>query len=141
MPIYYYLNSLHTQDNFFFHSMIKLKRASSVNVCTTAFKLSFQYSIVFLSQVCRWASCRGSLPQPIVVFLLAASALSAPRRRRLLTVGITLIALRTIAEMLHGYIHDDWDEEDEGTEDSLNNDETIKNGITSSRKNGDGSSI
>ncbi len=86
------------------------QRASSANICTTAFKMSFKYSIAFLSQICRWASCRGSLPQPIVVFFLAASALSAPRKQRLLTVGITLIALRTVAEALHGYIHDGWDE-------------------------------
>jgi len=85
---------------------------SSVNICTTIFKLTFQYSIAFFSQLCRWASCRGSLPQPIVVFFLAASALSAPRRRRLVTVGITLIALRTLAEALHGYVN-----YDEGWED------------------------
>lgn len=75
--------------------------------------MSFKYSIAFLSQICRWASCRGSLPQPIVVFFLAASALSAPRKQRLLTVGITLIALRTLAEALHGYIHDGWDDYNE----------------------------
>jgi hypothetical protein len=73
--------------------------------------MSFKYSIAALSQVCRWASCRGSLPQPIVVFFLAASALSAPRRRKLMTVGITLIALRTLAEALNGFVHDDeWED-------------------------------
>lgn len=63
--------------------------------------------------LCRWASCRGALPQPFVVFFLAASGVSAPRRRRLLTLGLTLLALRTFAEVLHAYIHgsDGWDDE------------------------------
>ena len=82
-------------------------------MCTTLFKVSFQYTIAALNQVCRWASCRGSLPQPIVVFFLAASTLSAPKQKRLMTVGITLIVLRTFAEILHGYINDDWDDFEE----------------------------
>ena len=82
-------------------------------------KSSFQYSIAFMSQICRWASCRGSLPQPIVVFFLAASALSAPRNRKLLTVSITLVLLRTLAEVLHGYVDNDWDD-DYATNDSSN---------------------
>eukprot|EP01083_Nonionella_stella_P205955 749528_1 len=82
----------------------------NLNTCTMLFKTTFMSSISILSYICRWASCRGALPQPIIVFLLAASALSAPRRKRIITVGITLIALRTLAEGLHGYIYedDDW---------------------------------
>ena len=71
-------------------------------------------SVALTGYVCRWASCRGALPQPIVVFLLAASGISAPRKRRLMTVGLALIATRAIAEALHGYIYgnEDWDDED-----------------------------
>lgn len=54
-----------------------------------------------------------------MVFFLAASALSAPRNRKLLTVSITLVLLRTLAEVLHGYVDNDWDD-DYATNDSSN---------------------
>ncbi len=102
--------------------MLERRDFSSVNTCTLFFKSAFQSSIALLSYLCRWASCRGALPQPIIVFVLAASALSAPRRRRLLTVGFTLIALRTLAEAAHGYMYgnEDWEDEyeDDCDEDS-----------------------
>jgi hypothetical protein len=81
---------------------------------TTVLYLSIKFFLVFLSSICRWASCRGSIPQPIVVFSLFASLLSAPRKKRWMIVGVTLIALRTCAEMIHGYMygHDDWEEDE-----------------------------
>ncbi len=88
--------------------------------------MSFRYSIAMLSQVCRWASCRGSLPQPIVVFFLSASALSAPRRRKMVTVALTLIILRTVAEALHGYTHD-WDEDDDDDDNDDDYEEVLTN--------------
>ena len=53
------------------------------------------------------------MPQPIVVFFLFAAAISAPSKRRFTTVGVTLVALRTAAEALHGYIYgnEDWDDD------------------------------
>ncbi len=95
--------------------MLERRNFSSVNTCTLIFKSAFQSSIALLSYLCRWASCRGALPQPIIVFVLAASALSAPRRKKLMTVGFTLIALRTLAEAAHGYMYgnEDWEDEDE----------------------------
>ena len=66
-----------------------------------------------MSYLCRWASCRGSLPQPMVVLLLFASAVSAPKGRRLFTIAFTTIALRTTAELIHGLKygpHEDWDD-------------------------------
>jgi len=88
---------------------------------TSILYLSFKFFFVFLSSLCRWASCRGSLPQPIVVFSLFASLLSAPRKKRWMIVGLTLIVLRTCAEMIHGYSHEDWDEYDD--EELIRNDE------------------
>ena len=54
------------------------------------------------------------MPQPIVVFVLAASAISAPRRRKLMTVTLALVATRTLAEALHGYVHgnEDWEDDE-----------------------------
>lgn len=36
----------------------------------------------------------------------------------MLTVAFTLIVLRTIAEAIHGYTHEDWDDYDEDWETS-----------------------
>ena len=75
--------------------------------------MGLRYTIATVTFLCRWASCRGALPQPVVVFLLAASGLCAPRRKRLITLSLTLLVLRTFAEVLHGYIYgsDGWDDE------------------------------
>ncbi len=80
-----------------------------------ALKSAFTTTLALLSYCCRWASCRGSLPQPIVVFVLAASGVCAPRKKRLMTMTITLLALRTLAEALHGYVNgnEDWEDENE----------------------------
>ena len=96
------------------------ERENSVNICTAIFKSSFKTFLAILSYLCRWASCRGALPQPIVVFYyLAASALSAPKRRRLMTIGITLVALRTVAEIIHGYVYgnEDWEDDEPYSDD------------------------
>ena len=93
------------------------ERDMSVNVCTSLFKSTFKSTLAVLSYLCRWASCRGALPQPIVVFFLAASALSAPRRKKMMTVAITLVAIRTLAEAMHGYTYGNQDWEDEPEED------------------------
>jgi len=75
---------------------------------------TFKSTLAVLSYVCRWASCRGALPQPIVVFVLAASAISAPRRKKLITVALALVATRTLAEALHGYVYgnEDWEDDE-----------------------------
>jgi hypothetical protein len=80
-------------------------------VLTSAFKTT----LALVSYCCRWASCRGSVPQPIVVFVLAASAVCAPRRKRLMTIALTLVAMRTLAEALHGYVqgNEDWEDDTE----------------------------
>ena len=79
---------------------------------TLLFQATFKTALAILSYVGRWASCRGALPQPLVIFVLAASAVSAPRKKRMLTVGFTLLAIRTVAEALHGYVHgNDYDDD------------------------------
>lgn len=77
-------------------------------------KTVFKSFIAILSYVCRWASCRGALPQPIVVFVFVASALSAPKRKKVMTAFLALIATRTVAEAVHGYVYgnDDWEDDD-----------------------------
>jgi len=92
-----------------FHKLFE--RDFSVNILLKTVLKSF---IAVLSYICRWASCRGALPQPIVVFVFVASALSAPRRKKVMTAFLALIATRTVAEAVHGYVYgnDDWEDED-----------------------------
>ena len=87
---------------------------------TLLFQSTFKSSLAILSYICRWASCRGALPQPLVVFVLAASAVSAPRRKKLMTIGLTLVLIRTVSEALHGYVNgnSDWEDEDDDKEDA-----------------------
>lgn len=61
----------------------------------------------------RWASVRGALPQPIVVLGVSSAAVCARPKRRLMVVIFTLLTMRTVGELIHGYTHghSDWDEE------------------------------
>jgi len=103
------------------------RRDVGVNICTSTIRSAFKMGFIFFGSIAKWASCRGALPQPIVVFALSTAALSAPRRKRRLTVLLTLLALRTIAEALHGYIYgnEDWEDDvvyNEGGEDNWEGD-------------------
>jgi len=83
------------------------------NVVTTLLRSAFQLSLASFANVCRWASVRGSLPQPIVVFFVSIALTCAPRGKRILSGGVTLLALRSVAEALHGYIYGDngWEDD------------------------------
>ena len=61
----------------------------------------------------KWASVRGSIPQPVVVVGVLSAGLSARPGRRLRSVIVALLALRMVGELLHGYIHDDVDFDDD----------------------------
>lgn len=83
------------------------------NVITTLLRSGFQLSLALFTNTCRWASVRGSLPQPIVVFFAGTSLVLAPKGKRLVTTAVTLFALRALAEALHGYIYgpDGWEDD------------------------------
>lgn len=83
------------------------------NVITTLIRSGFQLSLALFTNTCRWASVRGSLPQPIVVFFTGTSLVLAPKGKRFVTTAVTLFALRALAEALHGYIYgrDGWEDD------------------------------
>ena len=83
------------------------------NAITTLIRSGFQLSLALFTNTCRWASVRGSLPQPIVVFFTGTSLVLAPKGKRLVTTAVTLFALRALAEALHGYIYgpDGWEDD------------------------------
>ena len=62
--------------------------------------------------MCRWAGVRGTIPQPIVVMTAFATVISC-RRQRMLTLGLTLLAMRLVGEFVHGslYGNESWGEE------------------------------
>jgi hypothetical protein len=72
---------------------------NSQNVCTSTLSAALQLSLVGLANLCRWATVQGTLPQPLVVFTLLSSVLAA-RRKRFLVGAATIIALRTIGEIV-----------------------------------------
>ena len=86
-----------------------------VDVCTSILRLTLRSSFRVTSSLCRWATCRGTLPLPVVTVCFAASMLSASPKKRIVTVGITLVALRTVAEALHSSVNsdecEDWDDD------------------------------
>lgn len=105
-------SNVHFLTNPFLPIQKLFERDMSVSLVLTS---AFKTTLALVSYCCRWASCRGSVPQPVVVFVLAASAVCAPRRKRLMTIALTLVAMRTLAEALHGYVqgNEDWEDDTE----------------------------
>lgn len=52
------------------------------------------------------------MPQPIVVMGVTSAFLCARPRKRLWAVSLSLIAMRTVGELIHGYVYGDEDWED-----------------------------
>ena len=86
------------------------------NVLTKLISSIMKGGLIFASYVCRWASVRGAIPQPVVVMAVASAIVSARRpRQRINMVILTLVVIRTLGELIHGYIQGDQDWEDNNT--------------------------
>ncbi len=81
---------------------------------TTFFNSSLRALLLVATYICRWASVRGAIPQPIVVIGVISGLISARPGYRLRTVLIALISLRTVGELIHGYAYGDSDWEEAG---------------------------
>jgi hypothetical protein len=79
------------------------------------FESVFRSFLLVASYVSRWATVRGAIPQPLVVFGLISAGICARPRRRLRTIVITLLALRTAGELVHGYVYGEqgWEDEED----------------------------
>lgn len=88
---------------------------------TTFFNSVLQSILLVSTYVCRWASVRGTVPQPIVVIGVISSFLSARPGYRFRTVLVALLACRTAGELLHGYAYgnEDWGEEGDDDDEAL----------------------
>jgi len=83
------------------------------NIVTTLLQSLIRSMVILTAYTCKWASVRGALPQPIVVLGISTAALCAPKRKRILTIIMTLVSLRTLGEALHGYVYgnEDWEDD------------------------------
>lgn len=89
-----------------------LNRSPSILGSTSVLKLMqslLQSGALVASGVSRWASVRGSLPQPIVVAGLISTILTSRPRARVRNLILALLALRSIGELLDGYMYEDDD--------------------------------
>jgi hypothetical protein len=75
---------------------------------------------ILVSGVCRWASVRGTLPKPIVVVSTLSALLCSRPGGRVRNFVLSLVAVRALGELLHGYMYNDddfWDpSEEDGAE-------------------------
>jgi hypothetical protein len=71
--------------------------------------------LLVASYLFRWASVKGTIPQPVVVLAVASVTASARPGQRVRMVAFTLLALRTFGELIHGYIYgnQNWDDANE----------------------------
>jgi hypothetical protein len=94
------------KDSDVFEKLLGGTNKSLLNVFTAALKMF----LIVASYLARWASVRGTLPQPLVVLSISTAAICAPVRQRFKIVCFTLICIRTVGELLHGYVYgnDDW---------------------------------
>ncbi len=74
--------------------------------------------LIVASYLFRWASVRGALPQSVVVVGVVSAGLCARAKNRLRNMAFTLIALRTLGEVMHGYVYgeSDWEDDDNGVD-------------------------
>jgi hypothetical protein len=94
-------------DSLFFEKMLDHDSGSMVNLLHVVSKT---FLVVF-GYMCRWASVKGAIPQPIVVLSVTSAWLCTRPRHRFRNVLVTLVGLRTIGEIIHGYVYGslDWD--------------------------------
>ena len=76
------------------------------------FKAVARSVLLVASYMCRWASVRGALPQPVVVVGVMTAGICV-RRKRLRAIVLALILFRTFGELLHGYVYgsDGWEDD------------------------------
>mmetsp|Transcript_8980 Transcript_8980/g.24668 ORF Transcript_8980/g.24668 Transcript_8980/m.24668 type:complete len:268 (-) Transcript_8980:51-854(-) len=99
------------RDDMFYRPMSFLGSGSLIKILQTLLRSSS----LLAGGVCRWASVRGSLPQPVVVVGAVSAVLSSRPGSRLRNLFLTLLVIRAAGELLHGYMYDDtdfWDPED-----------------------------
>lgn len=105
------------RNDLFYRSDTFLGQGSVVKILRTLFRSC----ALIASGVCRWASVRGSVPQPVVVVGAISSLLCSRPGVRIRNLVVALVAIRAVGELFHEYAYDDddfWDHDDEETDKS-----------------------
>eukprot|EP00980_Cylindrotheca_fusiformis_P024649 scaffold12194_cov129-Cylindrotheca_fusiformis.AAC.13 len=85
-----------------------------------------QSCAMIAGSVGRWASVRGTVPQPVIMVGILSAILSARPGRRIQTAVLATLSLRMLGELLHGYMFDDLDFEDDLTREHDEDEESDK---------------
>jgi hypothetical protein len=80
---------------------------------TSLFVYASRSALTAFGVLCRWAGVRGTIPQPIVVAAVIAAILSSRGGQRVLSLALSLFAMRLVGEFVHGSLHGNefWDDE------------------------------
>ena len=80
---------------------------------TSLFLYISRSTLTAFSILCRFAGVRGTIPQPVVVLTAFAAVVSSRGGKRMLSLTLTLLALRLLGEFVHGSINGNefWDDE------------------------------
>jgi len=80
---------------------------------TSLFLYISRSTLTSFSILCRFAGVRGTIPQPVVVLTAFAAVVSSRGGKRMLSLTLTLLAMRLVGEFLHGSLHGNefWDDE------------------------------
>ena len=95
-----------------YRSSSRLKGAGNGGSVLRLSRSLIQSFTVLAGSLGKWASVRGSLPQPVIMVSVLSAGLSARPGRRFQTIVLSVLALRMLGELLHGYMYDDLDFED-----------------------------
>lgn len=105
--------TFHPTNNAVLIKKLLLSPAGRERTITSLMVYITRSSFSIFGNLCRWAGVRGTIPQPIVVVIVSAVILSSYRQQKMLSLGLTLLAIRMIGEFVHGASHGNefWDDE------------------------------
>ena len=107
----------HTQSQFAFSPLdmkqLLLSPFGRGHTVTSLFLYISRTTLTAFGVLCRWAGVRGTIPQPIVVMSVVAIIVSSRRGQRMMSLALTVLALRLVGEFIHGSLHGNefWDDE------------------------------
>ena len=80
---------------------------------TSLFLYISRSTLTAFSILCRWSGVRGTIPQSVVVLTAFAAVVSSRGGKRMLSLTLTLLAMRLVGEFIHGSLHGNefWDDE------------------------------
>jgi hypothetical protein len=110
----------HSRRGKFSLEQLLLSPFGRENTVTSLFLYCSRSAITAFGSLCRWAGVRGTIPQPIIVLTVIATVLSSRGGSRVMSLVLTVLAMRLVGEFIHGSINGNEFWEDEYDRDSHN---------------------